>query len=164
MRFEPGVDTLGVEDVVTFRDQTQRFVVLELVQADGALERAFAYLQRLHLGVNEGRESVDNVAVEAARRTAPGAVAAGAAGADDGVAGVGAVADVDGEEAHEEERRNQHDDYYGERRAEFHVGVGVDGARGLGAALREREGQRVGDEEQEEVERKGTGPTFPGVG
>lgn len=114
MRFKPGVDALGVEDVVAFRDQTQRFVILELVQADGALERAFADLQRLDLRVHEGRESVDDLAVEAAGGAAPGAVASGAGGADDGVAGVGAVANVDGEEAHEEESRNQHDDYYGE--------------------------------------------------
>lgn len=114
MRFKPGVDTLGVEDVVAFRDQTQRFVILELVQADGALERAFADLQRLDVGVDEGRESVDDLAVEATGGAAPGAVASGAGGADDGVAGVGAVANVDGEEAHEEESRNQHDDYYGD--------------------------------------------------
>lgn len=114
MRFKPGVDTLGVEDVIAFRDQTQRFVVLELVQADGALQSAFANLQRLDLRVDEGRESVDDLAVEAARGTSPGAVASGAGGAGDGVAGVGAVADVDGEEAHEEESGNQHDDYYGE--------------------------------------------------
>ena len=35
-------------------------------------------------------------------------------GAVDGVVGVGAVVDVDVEEAHEEESRNQHDDYYGD--------------------------------------------------
>lgn len=166
MRFKPGVDTLGVENVVAFRDQTQRFVVLELVQTDSALERALADLQRLDLGVDEGRERVDDVAVESAQGAAPGAVASGASGADDGVAGVGAVADVDGEEAHEEESRNQHDNYYGERRAEFHVGVGVDCARGFGAALGERGGKRVGEEEEEEEEvgQKGNDPIFRGVG
>lgn len=47
--------------------------------------------------------------------------------------------------------------------AEFHVGVGVDGARGLGAALGEREGKRVGDGEDQEVEKKGIDLMFRGA-
>lgn len=64
---QPGVDAIGVENVAALGEQTQRFVVFELVQAHGALERAIADLEPLDGGVDEGWEGSDGVRVEATR-------------------------------------------------------------------------------------------------
>jgi len=67
VRGQPGVDALGVENVAALGEQTQRFVVFELVQAHGALERAHADLEPLDGGVHEGWEGLHGGSVEATR-------------------------------------------------------------------------------------------------
>jgi hypothetical protein len=59
-----------MEHVVALRYQTQRFVVFELVQANGALKRAFADLQLLHVGVRKSREGQNYLSRNTTRRGA----------------------------------------------------------------------------------------------
>lgn len=117
---EPGVDALGVEHVATVWDQTQRFVALELVEAHGAFQRGPTDLDSLHGGVDEGRERVDDVAVEATMSP----VVASAADGDCEVeppsqSTLSALASVDGEEAKDEEHDDKDHQYDGHRFVEF---------------------------------------------
>uniref|UniRef100_A0A7N0SXZ3 Uncharacterized protein n=1 Tax=Kalanchoe fedtschenkoi TaxID=63787 RepID=A0A7N0SXZ3_KALFE len=92
---EPGVDALRVEHVVALGEEPEGLLLVELVQADGALQRALPDFQVLDLGVAEGGEGVDQGGVEAAGGSvSPGAVGAGGAAADGGP-------DADGEDADE---------------------------------------------------------------
>ena len=131
---QPGVDAVRVENVVALGYQTQRFVVLEFVQAHRALQRAFPDLQPFHCGVGQGREGIDDLLIEPTR----GRRVSGEDACRDAVAALDprAVADVDGEESHEEERGNQNDDDYRHRGAELGVGVVALGRAGLGRGPR----------------------------
>lgn len=155
VRSQPLVDALGVEHVVALGDQTQHFVVLELIQADGALERVLPDFEPLDCGVLEGGEGVDDGGVKSAGGAAAGAAGVGSAGADTGGLGVGAVADIDGEEAHEEEGGDEDDDDDGHGGAEALVAVGV------GAGLSSDGGDCRREEQQEE---ESEGAMLGGVG
>lgn len=149
VRPEPHVDALGVEHVVALGDEPQGVLVLEFVQAHGALERALPELLALDRGVFEGREGVDHLGVEAAQGRPPPQGAGGAERADAARGpGGGAVAEVDGEEAHQEEGRDEDHDYDGHGRSE--VGVGVLRRRGL-RRYRRREKQHC--QQQDENDR-----------
>lgn len=96
--------------MVALGNQTQRFVILKLVQAHGALQRSLPDFKPPDDFVLQGRERVDNAGVEATRGAASGAAGDGPAGAYTAGLRVGAVADVDGEETHEEEGGDQDGD------------------------------------------------------
>lgn len=66
MRGQPEVDATGVEDVTALGNETQSFVVLKLVQADGTFQGAPPNFQTLDGGVDESREGADDFGVEAA--------------------------------------------------------------------------------------------------
>lgn len=123
VRGEPLVDALRVKHVVTLWDQTQRFGFLELVEANGAFESPFSNLVNLHHRILESGEGFNNCRIEATcrpTRTSSGAeLAAGLRGR------IGAVADVDGEEAHEEKRGYEDHDYDSQGGAESFVIIRV---------------------------------------
>lgn len=114
VRGQPGVDALGVENVAAFGEQTQRFVVFELVQAHGALERVLADLEPLDGGVHEGWEVPDCGRVEATRHAGASVASAGADGEVEAAADlpVGAGPHVHREDADDEEGADEddHDD------------------------------------------------------
>ena len=76
------IDASGAEDGVAVWDQTQRFVILELVQAHRASYCFFRNHDGLHGGVKEGGETLDDVRDEASgfRVGSPTAGAAAAIG------------------------------------------------------------------------------------
>lgn len=92
--------------MVALGDQTQRFVVLELVQAHGTFQGTTANLVVLDGGVNESREGLDDIRVKSTRHAAACEVNA----ASETVAGT--LAGVDGGEAEDEEDGDEegHDD------------------------------------------------------
>jgi hypothetical protein len=100
---EPLVDTLRVKHVVAFRYQTQRFVVFEFIQTNGALQRAFADLQLFHIGIRKDRESHNHFKIESTRRRRT-TRARVCQWANRIAARIGAVAYVNGEKPHEEKR------------------------------------------------------------
>ena len=55
-----------MEDVAAVWDQTQRFVILKLVQAHRACQGFFRNHEALHGGVEEGGEALDDVRADAA--------------------------------------------------------------------------------------------------
>jgi|UniRef100_A0A804LSK9 hypothetical protein len=148
VRREPGVDAVGVERVGAPGQQPERVAVVELAEADGALERA---LVRPDVGVGHGREGVEHGPVEAAhppagrRRVAVVAepqtqlprmvVVVGPA-----QRGPRASAEVDGEEAEQEEGRDQHDHDNRHGRVEI-LGVEVVGLRVHGGAGESNRGE-----------------------
>lgn len=123
VRREPRVDAVGVERVAALGDQAERLLVLELVQAHRALQRPFPDLEPLHRRVQERGEGVDDRGVEPAhppQRPPPeGVLPGGLPALAAAEAPVGALADVDGEEAHEEEGADQDHHDYGHRGVEL---------------------------------------------
>lgn len=65
VRSQPKVNARRVEDMTTFGDKTQCFMVLKLVQANGTFECAFTNFKALDCGIYKGGESSDDVRVEA---------------------------------------------------------------------------------------------------
>ena len=139
VRREPGVDAVGVERVGAPGQEPEHVVVVELAEADGALERALACLVRPDVGVGHGREGVQHGPVEAAdppgpRRRRVGEPNPRAAPQPHRVLVVGVVGpakrgpraspEVDGEEAEQEEGRDEHDHDNGHGRVEV-LGVEV---------------------------------------
>jgi hypothetical protein len=87
-----------MEHVVALRYQTQRFVVFELVQANGALKRALTDLQLLHVGVRKSREGQNYLRCDT---TCGGASSRRVGEREIGVVdGSRAIAEEDGEEYH----------------------------------------------------------------
>lgn len=108
-----------MENVIALGQQTQRLVLLKLVQTDGALQRPLSDLVVLHLRVRESGEGFYDGAVEPTRRRGSASPhREGPADAPGGAGGVRAVADVDGEEAHEEEGSYEDNNDDRHRRAE----------------------------------------------
>lgn len=99
MREQPRIDAIRVENVVAFREQADAVAVLELGEAHGALDAA-ATLSDSEVLHGEDRALVDELAVEATGAEVSRGCnwASGAA-----TVGVGAVAEVEGDEAHDEE-------------------------------------------------------------
>lgn len=99
---QPSVDALRVEHVVAFRKQAEGVEVFELAQAHRASQRSFPNFEVFDGGVDEDRKGIQDLSVDALRTGARPLSGAGdlalAAGAD---VCFGAMAEVDGEEAHE---------------------------------------------------------------
>jgi hypothetical protein len=111
VRDQPGVDAIGVENVAALGEQTQRFVVFELVQAHGALERALTDLEPLDGGVHEGWECPNGGRVEATRHAGASAASADSDGEVDAAtdAPVGAGPHVHRENGDDEEDADEDD-------------------------------------------------------
>lgn len=150
MGSQPLVDALWVEDVIALGYQTQGFGIFELGQADGALEGAFADLVILDERVLKGGKGLDDCRVETARST-PGTTDGSTESQGANAAGgrIGAVADVDGEKAHEEKSGDQDDDDDCHGRGEVVELIGLV----IGGGLRSNEGGE--EEEEESIEREG---------
>ncbi|KAK9110768.1 hypothetical protein Sjap_018828 [Stephania japonica] len=111
-----------MKDVIALREQSESLFVFEFVQTNGALESAFADFEAFDVGVDEGREGGDRRRVQASGGSPGASPAGGGLSSGGGEAAVsGALADVDREESHEYERRDEDDDCYGHGR--FEVGV-----------------------------------------
>lgn len=146
---QPGVNAIRVKHMIALWDQTQRLVVLKLVQAHGALQRAFPDLEPLDRGVHQGGEHLYYLRVQPALDVA----ASGEYASPNAAAWLGfrTVADVDGEESHEEKGGDQNDDDDCHGRAELRVLVGVLVAAGLG-----RDTRNLRREESEQQQRNGS--------
>lgn len=121
MRIEPSIDAFGVKHMVAFGDQSEILIVFEFIETNSALKSTFSDLQTLHHRIHESWECLDHRRVKPSRGSAPpqGAAEAGTDAAGGGR--FGAVADVDGEETHEEESADEDDDDDGHGRAEILV-------------------------------------------
>ena len=93
---------------MAFGKQTQRFEVVELAQAHGALQSSLADLEILDGGVDEDRESLDHRRVQSSPAETYGGGASSSSGGFHG-GGLDAAAKVDGEEAHGEEGKDEED-------------------------------------------------------
>jgi len=155
---EPLADALRVEGVAALGQQPEPLLVLELAEADGALERAaLPDPQRPGLGVLHGGERLDHRGVEPAGAPLPPrardeGVEVGGGGAvvvaPERVAG--AVAEVDGEEGDEDEHRDDGGEERDHGLADVHLAghvVIVDaGRRGLRAGRGERGREQRGEQ------------------
>lgn len=147
---QPLVDTVRMEDVVALGHEAERLGVLELVEADGAFQGTFSNLVNLDCGVVESREGADDGGIEAAR------LASGSSGevGEGGAGRLAAVADVEGENAGEEESGDKNDDDDGHGGS---VGVVVRASGASVIDLGAGEGERRREEEDEEEEAHGGG-------
>lgn len=130
MRVEPHVNTLDVEAVLTFRKQSALLAVLELGQADGALQNRLLTKLRCFSrfrGVDEDGEGVEDGGVEAAcggrkgsgvwvlvKHDVGSAIVAvatemAAAGAEEVPAGVEVEADHEDDDEEEDDDGTEHD-------------------------------------------------------
>lgn len=131
---EPGVDAVGVEDVVALGEQAKHIAPIELGEADGALQSPLADLVVFDVGIHQHGERLDHRRIEPPQRPRPVGTSAGGVPVDREVAPLGALPDVDGEEAHHEEHADEHDDDDGHGGVEPGAVHAV--ARRIGAWLR----------------------------
>jgi len=99
---EPRINAVGVEDVVAVREEAEGIIVVELGETHGALERVLADLELLDRRVVEDGERLYDGIIESTGTACPEDGPAWVSGSG-GAFSVGAVADVEGDEGHEEE-------------------------------------------------------------